>query len=88
MIGALREMLANVARHAHATHVDVSVTASARDVEMTVIDDGIGFPVESVSRSSGVANIVARAHSVGGTCDVTRVGEDGGTAIRWRVPLA
>jgi signal transduction histidine kinase len=87
LIGALREMLANAARHAHATHVDVSVTASARDVEMTVIDDGIGFPAESVSRSSGVTNIVARAHSVGGTCDVTRVGEDGGTAIRWRVPL-
>lgn len=87
LVGALREVLTNAARHASASHVDVVVTADAQHVEMVVIDDGVGLPSEGPGRKSGVANILARAHDVGGTCDIVRASDEGGTCVTWRVPL-
>jgi PAS domain S-box-containing protein len=54
---AVRELLANVARHAHATSVHVSVRRDGACVRVDVEDDGVGFEVPKtgfrVSRSGG-----------------------------------
>lgn len=87
LIGALREVLTNAARHAHASHVDVVVSVDSHQVEMVVTDDGVGVPEKGVGRRSGVANIAARANDMGGECEVVRTGEGGGTRVTWRVPV-
>jgi signal transduction histidine kinase len=82
LLAVLREALANAARHAAATAVEV-VVAAGDEVVLTVRDDGVGYrPGE---RRSGVRNMTERAEALGGTCSVTsRAG--GGTEVVWRVP--
>lgn len=87
VIGVLRESLANVVRHAHASQVHVSVTASTGVVNLCVTDDGIGVP-RSVECPSGLMNLVSRARDLGGSCTITRVDHLGGTRVRWRVPVS
>ncbi|HSA52942.1 MAG TPA: GAF domain-containing protein [Yinghuangia sp.] len=85
-VAVLREALSNTARHAKATRVEVSVEATARELVLTVTDNGIGIP-EQPARSSGLANLADRADNRSGTFDI-RPREDGsGTVLTWRVPL-
>jgi signal transduction histidine kinase len=82
LLAVLREALANAARHAQASVVEV-VVAVGDEVVLTVQDDGVGY--RSGERRSGVRNMAARAESLGGTFSVgTRAG--GGTELVWRVP--
>jgi signal transduction histidine kinase len=83
LLAALREALSNVSRHARATHVDVSVEA-ATDLLLTVRDNGTG-PGEAGPRS-GLANLAQRASVRGGALRVEPA-PDGGTELRWQVPL-
>jgi signal transduction histidine kinase len=39
----LQETLSNVARHAQAQHVEVTLCHSAEELSLTVADDGVGF---------------------------------------------
>jgi len=80
---ALREALSNVARHAHASRVDVTVEAG-RDLLLVVRDDGAGL--QASTRRSGLANLAERARQLGGTLQVGTAGESG-TELRWQVPL-
>jgi two-component system, NarL family, sensor histidine kinase DevS len=84
VLAALREGLANAAKHARASRVDVSVEAG-RDLVLTVRDNGVGLPGNS-SRRSGLANLSERAAETGGTMRVAAA-DGGGTALEWRVPL-
>ena len=85
LVAALRESLSNVARHAMAQTVAVAVVAEGGEVELTVVDDGVG--IEPQGRRSGLANLETRARDLGGTFAVTaRPG--GGTSLMWRVPLS
>jgi len=45
------EALRNVERHAHATRVDVALTASDGGVRLAVVDDGVGFAATARDRS-------------------------------------
>ncbi len=83
LIAVLREALSNAARHAHASRVDVSVVAGP-ELVLRVTDDGVG--IADTGRRSGLANMAARATSLGGEFDA-RAGETGGTVLEWRVPL-
>ena len=86
LIAALREILTNAAKHAHASTVDVVVSLEGPDVILTVTDDGIGLPTEGTGRRSGMANMSARAQELGGDCLAERVSDSGGTRVIWRVP--
>jgi signal transduction histidine kinase len=80
VVAAVRETLANVAKHARATSVTVSVEVTSDDVRVTVVDDGIGL--RTSSRSSGIANLRARAQSYDGTFTVV-ANPTGGTIATW-----
>jgi signal transduction histidine kinase len=80
---ALREALSNVARHAHATQVDVVVRA-ARELSLSVAENGSG--IKDVGRRSGLANLEDRATTLGGDMQVEPA-SGGGTLVTWRVPL-
>ena len=87
LIAALREALANAAKHANAKRVEVIVQIDTGHVVLVVTDDGVGIDNEGSGRRSGVANISARAQDLGGSCRIERVSESGGTRLTWRVPL-
>src|SRR5262252_986369 len=83
MLAALREGLANVAKHAQASRADVTVEAGT-DLVLVVRDNGVGLT--GTGRRSGLANLEERASELGGTLR-TVTAEGGGTEVEWRVPL-
>jgi signal transduction histidine kinase len=84
LLAVLREAVSNVARHALADGAEVDVGVVGDRLELRVADDGVGLP-EGVSES-GLRNARRRADDLGGTLEVSRVGERG-TVLVWRVPL-
>ncbi len=84
LLAVLREALANVARHAHARHVDVEVVSDG-DLLLVVTDDGRGLPRDLRPAGRGLANMQTRAAALGGSLQV-RPAPAGGTTIEWRVP--
>ncbi|MCU1428551.1 MAG: histidine kinase [Actinomycetia bacterium] len=85
-VPTLREALTNVAKHAGASRVEVSVEVED-DVLLRVTDNGVGVPADhSHSAGSGLANMAERAEQLGGTC-IIKGAERGGTVIEWQVPI-
>ncbi|MDX6336137.1 MAG: hypothetical protein QOG05_3477 [Streptosporangiaceae bacterium] len=83
MLLALREALANAARHGKASDVEVSIGLGS-ELSLLVRDNGTG--ITDTSRRSGLANLARRAEQYGGTLTVGP-GDNGGTELQWRVPL-
>ena len=86
LLGALREALANVAKHAQAERVEVLVAVEHDAVLLQVTDDGVGVPNE-LGRRSGLLNLAERAARYGGSCTIM-AGRSAGSVLSWRVPLA
>jgi signal transduction histidine kinase len=86
LLATLQEALANVAKHARASKVDVLVHAGS-NLFLRVEDDGVGLP-DRVDRKSGLNNMEQRAKGLGGDFTARRAKRRGGTIIEWRVPLA
>lgn len=83
VLAVVRESLSNTARHAAASTVEVRIVVKD-ELVITVTDDGKGL--EGATRSSGLANLRARAEGRSGTMLVSSTGERG-TRLEWRVPL-
>jgi signal transduction histidine kinase len=74
-----------VVKHAHASHVWITVVAAQQGTVVTVDDDGIGFEPSSVPGGHlGVTGMRARAGLIGGTFEIGRR-DRGGTRVRVRV---
>ncbi|MEU3065059.1 GAF domain-containing protein [Streptomyces subrutilus] len=80
----LGEALTNVARHARAARVDVSLVVTHGVLAVTVSDDGVG--IARGGRRSGLRNLAERAEARGGALSVSS-SRGGGTRLDWRVPL-
>ncbi len=84
LLAVLNEALSNVTRHAAASAVHVTLASAPDHLVLQVADDGRGlFQPE---RSSGLTNMRARAHKLGGTF-VCRDNEPRGTVVEWSVPV-
>ncbi|MEY9892301.1 signal transduction histidine kinase [Catenulispora sp. MAP5-51] len=94
LVAAVRETLANAAKHAGATRVDVVVTvetAPETTLTLDVLDDG-GAPMPRWRPSprtarQGLTNLAARARELGGSFHAGPAEDDWGTRVTWRVPL-
>jgi signal transduction histidine kinase len=89
VLAVLREALSNVARHAQASRVDVTVEV-AEDGMLTVqvTDDGVGIP--DGGRRSGLRNLADRAGEFGGELCLGPADEGAdrpGTRLDWRIPI-
>lgn len=84
----VQESLTNVARHAGASHVEVSLSRSADHLVIEVRDDGKGFDAEGATKqkSFGLVGMRERAAVLGGNIEVLS-GLQQGTAIRVRLPV-
>ncbi|MGA8209547.1 MAG: GAF domain-containing sensor histidine kinase [Nocardioidaceae bacterium] len=84
LVAVLGEALSNVARHAHAGRVQVTLEA-ADEITLVVEDDGRGMAGDS-SRS-GLLNMRERAEDLGGSCTVESA-PGRGTTLTWCVPAS
>ncbi|HSV20047.1 MAG TPA: PAS domain-containing sensor histidine kinase [Casimicrobiaceae bacterium] len=85
----VQESLTNVAKHANATQVEVTVENSAGELVVTVRDNGAGFPADAPVKpnSYGLLGLRERAYLLGG--EVRTMSAPGsGTEIEVRLPLA
>ena len=81
------EGLTNVARHAGAKRVDVSLAQEDEWLVMELRDDGRGFTPSMEDRSSlGLVSMTERAREVGGHLEITSVPGEG-AHLRLKVPL-
>lgn len=80
----VREALSNVARHAAAGSVHVTIHAGASDLGVVVTDDGSGLT--DTGRHSGLANLGDRARRRGGALTMEAPPRGTGTVLRWQVP--
>ena len=81
LVAVVREGLANVARHAHASSVSVRLTIHGT-IRIEVADDGLGISQAAVH--SGLANLRQRAEARGGSLTL-RARTPRGTALVWEV---
>jgi len=89
----VQEALTNVARHAQATTVTVTLAVAADSLELTIQDDGIGFDLRKINlakqqgSSLGLLGMQERGTLVGGQLTFTSAPHQG-TVIHLKVPLA
>jgi signal transduction histidine kinase len=79
------EALTNVAKHAHANVVGLTVAQGDGVLILEVRDDGVGGV--DAGRGSGILGLTDRAEALGGTISVTSP-PSGGTTLSVRLPLA
>ncbi len=89
---AVRELLVNVAKHAHAQNVTVSSRRVHDEIQISVEDDGAGFDTSQISSHDyktggfGLFSIRERLSHIGGHLDVkSRPGH--GTCVTLVVPI-
>jgi signal transduction histidine kinase len=93
VVQILREALHNVQRHAQASRVAVSVERSVKHLEITVDDNGAGFPFsgsftleELELLRLGPQSIKRRVRSLGGELQLeSRPGQ--GASLKIRIPV-
>jgi signal transduction histidine kinase len=77
----IRELLMNARKHSQRLSAEVEVDASADGVEITVIDEGVGFDACSqgwrVGRGFGLTQLEERIHAAGGAIHLDAVPGEG-----------
>ena len=93
LLGAARQALFNIERHADASLVVATLHFGVSEVSLVIQDDGRGLPDDFEltvaprgDRHWGLASILRRAQRQGGALEVTP-GEDGGTTVRITLPV-
>jgi PAS domain S-box-containing protein len=79
--------LTNVARHAGASRVEVTLTSTARQLELHVRDDGRGFDQQAVQRDYpyGLLGMNERARLIGGSLSIASA-PGAGTTVSIHIP--
>lgn len=87
-----QHVLRNIAEHAQASHVNVSLQLTDAEAKLSIQDDGCGFPVPHdwlvmiQQEKFGLLNCIERAEAVGGRLEITsQLGA--GTSVRIVVPV-
>ena len=84
-----QETLANAAKHAKASKVEISLWSTEDRLLMEIHDNGRGFDMENMNLSigHGLANMQTRAQAAGGDVDISSMPGEGTTVLTW-VPRA
>jgi len=73
---SVREAIINVTKHAHAKKMSVSITREGPDIQISIVDDGVGFDVSKVrlldekSHAFGLLSIRERIGYIGGRFEI------------------
>lgn len=67
----IQEALLNIQKYAQASKVDVKIELIDKEVlQLSIIDDGVGFDIHTVKRGIGLSNIKERTNSLKGQFEV------------------
>lgn len=83
---ALQEALANIARHAHATHVQLCLQQVGATLACRISDDGIGLSGSPPRLGSGLSGMHERVAAAGGSLHIESH-SGAGTTLRVSLPL-
>lgn len=80
-----QEALANIAKHAEASHINIHLWTAKERVILEIVDDGKGFDLRkmSVTLGHGLSNMHFRARKVGGDVEITSYPLQGTTVLAW-----
>ena len=83
-----QEALTNVARHARATEVRVTIQIKGDELTVSAWDNGVGISAAALQggKSLGILGIKERARTLGGGADI-RAAPEGGTVVEIRIPV-
>jgi two-component system, NarL family, sensor histidine kinase UhpB len=81
----VQEALTNVARHAHASHVDIEIGSNLHSISIRIRDNGRGMQSRE-SEGLGLIGMRERVAALGGTVEARDV-PDGGFCVRASLPL-
>jgi signal transduction histidine kinase len=81
----IQEALTNTVKHAQASLVKLSVTASDGAVVLAVSDNGVGFDPALDTDGFGLAGMRERVYLAGGTLEITS--DQSGTVVSARLPI-
>lgn len=84
-LSIMRELVANIVRHARARRVSVRVELHGERLVSEVRDDGIGFTGVHAGKGQGLTNLHKRVRELKGT--LTYEKRDEGTCVRIDIPL-
>ncbi|MDH4320211.1 MAG: PAS domain S-box protein [Desulfobulbaceae bacterium] len=88
----VQEALTNIAKHAHARHLEVSIRRQERDIRFLIRDDGCGFDPEAEARKKaterglGLTAMSERVRMLGGVLDIVSA-PGHGTSISLSIPV-
>jgi signal transduction histidine kinase len=88
----VQQALTNIARHAQAKNVQIDLRRDPRTVELSVVDDGVGFDVEEArmraqaGESLGLVHMMELAYMAGGIIIITSA-KGSGSTVRVSFPL-
>ena len=80
-----QEALANIAKHAKATKVNVRLWETSQRVMLKVNDDGVGFDLAKINQrlGHGLSNMNTRVETVGGGIEIISIRHQGTTVLAW-----
>jgi two-component system sensor kinase FixL len=73
----VQEAINNALRHGQAKHLVIALSGNGDAVELTITDDGVGFPKKPNAGGMGLQIMKYRASVIGGTLDVQRANPRG-----------
>jgi PAS domain S-box-containing protein len=78
----MQESLTNIARHAGANHIEISLNQQGDFINFVVSDNGVGITEDEINskKSFGIMSMKERVASLGGTFEISR-GNDFGSII-------
>lgn len=82
----VQEALSNALRHAGAERIEVTITDDAREIVLSVDDDGVGFQPSTTNGGMGIANMRSRVERLGGVMSVDSTPGEG-TSVEIRLPV-
>lgn len=86
MYQVAREAVTNAARHGQASHVDIELLQADDGITLSVVDDGVGFPVDGPSGEGlGLRIMRYRTRLIGATLEISP-GSSRGTIVRCLLP--
>lgn len=83
----LQESMQNIFKHAHANHIKINFDYVDSTINLTILDDGIGFKANKVKKGIGLKNITSRVSQMNGEVQFLS-NEGSGTTVSVKVPIA
>ncbi|HTJ94116.1 MAG TPA: 7TM diverse intracellular signaling domain-containing protein [Pararobbsia sp.] len=83
----LQETLVNVLKHSAASWVRIALRSDGATLALDVIDNGIGFDVDSPRPGTGLRSMQNRAMRLGGRLSVSREAATTLVSMRMRIPI-